>query len=108
MNLNEIMSWAEIDIAEVIAAGGANVTSSEELHALTKRVAEHEVRKHWGMLGCKIIAFAEREGEDAEQLIRKEITDALVSGADDTWSGRGNDLQRIRHDALREIARKIL
>lgn len=33
------------------------------------------------------------------------LRDLVVSGADDTWSGRGNDLRRVQADACRDWLR---
>ena len=107
MNVNKLEGWAEIDVDGVIASE-TGLKSSEALFNLARTVAVAEVMRHWGQLACKIFHYAEQEGENGEELLRKEITDALVNGADDTWSGRGNDLQRVRYDALRQIAREIL
>lgn len=36
------------------------------------------------------------------------ITDLLLRGADDSWSGRGNDTQRAHYDGIRDAASTVL
>lgn len=36
------------------------------------------------------------------------VTDLVLAGADDTWSGRGNDARRARYDGTRKAARELL
>lgn len=39
--------------------------------------------------------------------LRDLVMQKLTSGADDTWSGRSNDLSRARFDGVREAAREV-
>lgn len=40
--------------------------------------------------------------------VRIHLTeDVLIQGAEDTWSGRGNDLRRAKHDAARAAVRDV-
>lgn len=42
---------------------------------------------------------------DAYQMVKEHVTRRLLSnGADDTWSGRGNDARRVVFDELRKFA----
>lgn len=45
----------------------------------------------------------EHPGEFTEELLSR-----LVRGADDKWSGRGNDSRRIAFDALTRVIREVL
>lgn len=36
------------------------------------------------------------------------VTDLVLAGADDTWSGRGNDARRARYDGTRRAASDLL
>lgn len=59
------------------------------------------------MVDERLAAMAERrpESDDASLLttVAESFTEmVLMNGADDTWSGRGNDLRRVRFDALRD------
>lgn len=40
--------------------------------------------------------------------IEAYLTDRLIAGADDTFSGRGNDLKRAAFDAVRDEVRDLL
>jgi hypothetical protein len=40
--------------------------------------------------------------------VRQYLTEVLLEGADDTWSGRGNDLARVCFDAKREAVKQSL
>lgn len=58
----------------------------------------------WTRLG----ALADRKGDALTKELLLEITlDALTPGADDTWSGRGNDVARARFDGMRSVASDV-
>ena len=42
------------------------------------------------------------------ELIALELAGRMSNGADDGWSGRGNDVQRSRFDGFREAAQIII
>ena len=42
------------------------------------------------------------------ELIALELAGRMSHGADDSWSGRGNDVQRSRFDGFREAAQIII
>ena len=42
------------------------------------------------------------------QEIRKTLTDLVLRGADDTWSGRSGDIKRSKFDGLRGEVRDLL
>lgn len=44
----------------------------------------------------------------APALIAMELAGRMGNGADDSWSGRGNDVQRSRFDGFREAAQSII
>lgn len=50
--------------------------------------------------------YATYERPDAQ--VRGYLTQWLLQGADDTWSGRGNDLKRAHHDGVRNATREVL
>lgn len=39
---------------------------------------------------------------------RAYLTDLLLQGPSDTWSGRGNDAERVKADAIRTAVRDLL
>lgn len=47
-----------------------------------------------------IEALWTNQPEDAERAVRSYLTGLLLRGADDSWSGRGNDTKRAAHDEL--------
>lgn len=53
-------------------------------------------------------AEADRPTEDAAEIGRRAVTDLVLTGADDTWSGRNNDARRARFDGIRSAANEIL
>lgn len=50
-----------------------------------------------------------RSGDgDVHAYVRGEVTEALLSGADDRWSGRTNDFKRTCHDGIITICKRLL
>lgn len=50
----------------------------------------------------------EARGEELTQIVATNMAmDILTRGADDTWSGRGNDINRARFDGIRQAAAKL-
>lgn len=45
-------------------------------------------------------------GDDAA--VQRVLTDRVMQGAGDTWSGRTNDARRVYHDAYRDEVRRRL
>jgi len=61
----------------------------------------------WRTLVARV-EFAERENREITDCeIDDVIIDLLIAGADDTWSGRGNDIRRARFDGIREACKKM-
>lgn len=74
--------------------------ANQGLNALNLMSAVEDVAKAEGVARARV-AF--RNGGKAR------LTDELLRGADDTWSGRGrNEVNRIAFDAFRDEARLIL
>lgn len=46
--------------------------------------------------------------DDVDAVIKNHLTRKLLRGADDTWSGRGNDAKRSEFDGFREAAERIM
>lgn len=77
-------------IADLAAKGASAETLGAEIHRLAR------------LEGASVVTLAKTfEPEDGV----KHVTGYLLRGADDTWSGRGNDLKRAWFDGLREAAR---
>lgn len=83
-----------VDGRRLVADAAAEGRDAGRLHDLVVRVAEYEAR----LIANKI---ASTGGVD-------ELTSALLRGADDAWSGRGNDLRRSSFDAFRDEARRFV
>lgn len=45
---------------------------------------------------------------EVRQIAEQAVADLVFAGADDTWSGRGNDAARARFDGIRNEARRIV
>lgn len=80
----------------------AETTSSQMMLDAVTKIAQHEVaaRMHTG--AARIIA------NHGPADVREWATERLLDGADDRWSGRGNDHQRSQFDAVRDAVRDIL
>lgn len=90
------------DAADRLASAAAGRHRSDDLLDLVAAVARAEVVYSRESLAA---AIAERQNVPPAEAIRLSAADAISTlvhtGPDDTWSGRGNDLRRVRHDALR-------
>lgn len=88
--------------AAALAAAATDGQRSDDLWDRLVAVAKAEVDFTRENLAARI---AERRGVAPAEALRLTaidgMDDLLFQGADDTWSGRGNDLRRVRHDALR-------
>lgn len=90
--------WAEL--GNRIAGLEPGLTHGEMVAQLTREaIAEEAELSLWLRVGLG----AERNGYAMAMAIVCEalLEELLTNGADDTWSGRGNDVRRIRHDARR-------
>lgn len=58
-----------------------------------------------------VVAYQTEKGKTAQEVATAamvELVSILSRGADDTWSGRGNDLKRSRFDGRCEAARNLM
>lgn len=69
------------------------------VEAITRAEAVAKVRYTVGQMLANGSASNDIEGY---------LTDRLIAGADDSWSGRGNDLKRAAFDAVRDEIRDLL
>lgn len=79
---------------------------AEELGRAVAFLAECEGALKAITLVQRGLAYADRTGETVD--LKDELLDVLVVGADDSWSGRGNDLKRSEFDGYRAQARQLL
>lgn len=82
----------------------ADYVDPDHLDRLVQRYAAEQ-----GRTDARWAARSGLSGEQgSEGRARDLLTARLLRGADDEWSGRGNDARRSRFDGFREEARKIL
>lgn len=85
-------------LAEV-AAGSALRELSNAVNAVAHAEGVAEV--------FGLVELMERNGA-SEVVISLELGARMGNGADDSWSGRGNDVQRAKHDGFRDAAQNII
>lgn len=85
-----------------LAKAASTDATVQSLNSDLLSLAEAEGAAHvWTRL-AKIAAWHDREGlEFGAVRITDECAAMMESGADDHWSGRGNDLRRARFDGIR-------
>ncbi|HXJ66018.1 MAG TPA: hypothetical protein VNN79_19840 [Actinomycetota bacterium] len=89
-------------LRENITAGASDGSQVQSLHDWVQQLAATEVaRDLYSVLDGMV-----RRGRTPDEC-RAMVTDKLIHGPDDTWSGRGNDLKRAQHDAVRHVAREL-
>ncbi len=93
------------DIAALIAARPGR--TAKDLHDLAMDVASLEVQNLIGNAARAILENKETL-PDPDAAFRQFLTEQVLAGPDDTWSGRSNDLARVRFDALRKAAQVYL
>lgn len=90
-----------------LAAKAATQGVGDQLSRLADAVAEAEGRRKMFTDAAAIDARAKTVDEAARGL-RALVASMLINGADDEWSGRGNDNRRARFAGTRAAAREIL
>lgn len=92
------------NLAEAATAGAR----AETLARLANDVAEADGAHATYQLVINLWDNAERRGTSPEYAITHQLTRRLLTGAEDSWSGRGNDAKRAMHDGFRAAAERIL
>lgn len=99
---------------------GPNVTNALAAVARAKEAVVQEIQSDntsADRINDHVLTLAEQEGalqvawyEDWEdqQAAREEVVRLVMTGAGDTWSGRGNDVRRARYDGLRKAANRMV
>lgn len=90
-----------------LAQSAVTRTESRSLMALVEAIANAEGRESAYTRMKAAASYAEANGEDAKAMAQKEALGMLEQGADDEWSGRGNDVRRARFDGVREAVRDV-
>lgn len=74
-------------------------TTGANWASFANAVAEAEGKAYaWARLQ---ISVSNSGGEFTEADVQKVALDMMLNGADDSWSGRGNDAKRARFDGVR-------
>jgi cobalamin biosynthesis Mg chelatase CobN len=93
---------AQFDLTEAI---GNTDGRPEAIQSLVQSYAENRVADalwiHVGDLVQRDDLYVEDEVDALRKVVEYETERLLTCGADDTWSGRGNDLKRVEFDAKR-------
>jgi hypothetical protein len=88
--------------AELVAQAGPD-TTADRLVELATNVAVDTAR-----LSVLELAYVHLVNDGTPAALQGQLLDMLIQGADDTWSGRRNDLARAKHDAVRDQIRRVL
>lgn len=88
-----------------LAAAAANENAlAKDLGTKVNELAEAEgALDFWARLAL----LADRPNVNLEDNIFPLALDILSAGADDTWSGRGNDVARARYDGMTSAAQEL-
>lgn len=79
-----------------------NMMRSEDALMAVHRAAEDEVHRTQWQHVKNLTEAGTTPTEALAVVVQTTTRQIIVTGADDTWSGRGNDYKRVRFDALRQ------
>lgn len=90
---------------ERIVQAATNGEDLSDLGTFVTRLAEQEgARDLWARL-AQAAKYTSTQGQEyTAEMALATAFDLLSSGADDSWSGRGNDVARARFDGMRSAA----
>lgn len=88
-------------LIEQATAGKSAANLNNVIHAIAKAEGEERI---WARLSQAATYHGE---EFTPEIANRETLEILAQGADDEWSGRGNDLQRSRFDGVRKAAAEV-
>lgn len=86
---------------ETFASGEATPSDIESYVKLQAKVY------YWGWIKRRVEEDQEDIFEAAQTALRQAIRD-VVAGPDDTWSGRQNDVARIKHQGARDFVSELI
>jgi len=92
------------NLLEAVEAG----QNAETLTNLVNEIAQADGEHTAYSLAADAWDTAVDRGADPAAFVTGQITRRLLNGADDRWSGRGNDSLRAQHDGFRRGAERIL
>lgn len=99
----EADSWR----ASVAQAATEGQPASEIVNKLNKLAEAEGSRDMWYRLQRAATHTSVNGDEFTEDMANRVVLGFLANGADDSWSGRGNDVRRAYFDGIREASRKI-
>jgi hypothetical protein len=91
-------------VAERVTAGHNADSIGKALQSLAEAEGTFDF---WSRLSDRVENFASNGKEFTKTDAMKYAMDVLARGADDTWSGRGNDVNRSRFDGVRNAAQNL-
>lgn len=83
-------------------------TSAEDWARFANKVAEAEgAASVWARINNMVAHSVNQGVEVTEAMLAEVVADMLINGADDSWSGRTNDVKRARFDGVRSAASNV-
>lgn len=92
-------------------AADPDAVDCDTVHAYAQRLATAQVMADRWDTVCRVVGPDRTTTEALAFVVERTIDALLITGADDEWSGRRNDLRRVKFDATRrwvENARNVL
>jgi len=114
VNLEEINRMAEsankmlADYRATIAKAAADPHTADYLNDLVIKLAEAEGSTTAIIRVQRALQYQANHPENGDVDWQQDLVDLILNGADDSWSGRGNDVKRAQFDGLRKQARRLL
>lgn len=93
----------QISTEATVQVEDPSATSARGLAALVTALAYHEGE----YAVYQTVRSAVQRDKTADE-IRATLLEILARGADDTWSGRNNDVRRARFDGIREGVSSVM
>jgi len=93
------LAAAHADLAEAATAGQYSKELLLKLHVVAKTEAVMQVA--FQVRNARRFATVDESMEAVNERVRNFLISKLCLHPDDEWSGRGNDLQRVKADAVR-------
>lgn len=103
-NMLELARQGLLEVAGNLSADPKNLVTAANRVAIISA----EVNLLLSLKNTIQTVTATRGESAARAAVTHRLHDVLTQGADDSWSGRGNDLSRMQFDAVRKIASEIL
>ena len=98
----------DAEASRAALAHSANTAQAQQLIDLAREAAREEAAHRVYVGAVEVTTHALNLEYSSFDELERWVTDSLLQGADDTWSGRGNDDRRAIHDAQRDAYREVL